>query len=290
MTASHNCSAKDPSTCRYHGALSRMEEAESNGDFSAYMSAREELVRVSTESQRGLKKFFNSEERTVPPVVPVESFAKKEKAPQLPTQTSFSPPRHDYMDEEERKSEQLRRQRVEYLEDSKAVPTPMEAYALWVAVYKSQGGKISPGTYNYNQLATVFGNQSRQKGTGSPVNAETRPDYEDISWDRWTPTSPDVPIPAGYGSGSLELLVLPDVVDQPLYQATDDHRAGWEWGHTSVYTLKRDSESGKLVAWTNEKRPQSYKDVDQYIRGKSLQELTDALSRRTNNDLSLGKN
>lgn len=286
MTTSHNCSAKDPSTCRYHGSLSKMEAAESKGDFNAYMAAREELVRVSTESQKGLKKFFNSEERTVPPVVPVEAFTKKEKPAPSPASSSGS----SLIDEEERKDVELQRRRVEYLEDSQAVPTPMEAYALWVAVYKSQGGEVSRGTYNYNQLATVFGNRSRQKGTGSLVDTETRYDYEDISWDRWTPTSPDVGIPAGYGSGSLEVFVLPDVVDQPLFSATNDDRAGWEWGHTTVYTLQRDPESGKLVAWTNERHPQSYTDVDQYIRGKSVQELTEALSNKTNNNLSLGKN
>lgn len=233
---SSDCKAKDPRTCRYHGAVLRMEEAYGKQDFAAYVAARNEVDRL-----------------------------KKD-----PTNDFFQAGRKSSSQFSSRGETRTFQARQEYLENSGAVPTPLEAWALWVAVYQAQGGAVKPLNANYNQFSRVISKDDALKEPGFS--------YASLAWSRWTPTRNGVPIPAGYGSAALDLLVLPDVVNQPFTPATDDRRKGWEWGHTRVYTLSYD-DNGVLKAQANSKNiVYVHEDVEQYKKGKSLDTLLSAFN------------
>lgn len=235
---SSECRAKNPAKCRYHGAVLRMEKALAKNNLKAYIKARDEVDALKRDPQ-------NDYALEAAQAVAHEK-ARQERDRQIEEGRRIAQ-EQDAKKREQRRNQQ-HRDREEYLSDSGAVPTPLEAHALWVAVWIKQGGKVERATWDYS------------------------------SHDKFTPTKSGAWIPEGYGSGALNLLVLSDVVDQPLHAATSDHRPGWEWGHSEVKTLSHD-ENGNLVATTNKRRESVYveKNVYDYLRGKSMPELVERL-------------
>lgn len=64
MATSSDCKAKDPSTCPYHGALKRMEQALEAKDTNAYLKAYGEAQ--ANTNKRSLKSFLKGEENRPP--------------------------------------------------------------------------------------------------------------------------------------------------------------------------------------------------------------------------------
>lgn len=131
-----------------------------------------------------------------------------------------------------------RQEITRFTNDARLIACPTEAYALWLAVWIAQGGKV---THHYPY------NFSRMKWLTPTINS-------------------DVSIPAAYGAEALHLLVIDEVGSVSLKPTSGDNREGWEWGHGVVCRLYRDG-IGKLRAWTNEPGGvASYEDVEEYIR------------------------
>lgn len=306
MTTSNTCRAKDPQKCPYHGALLRLDDAQKKGNLNAYMAAREELVALATKQrQRKIVNLFgNSEKIEVPDMVDAAVFTEPKKptssSPVIaPTVKDEDLPPHvqakfaevdriaaeveaDYYEDEEEKRRREEHQekmedRVDFLKHSKAVPTPMEAYALWLSIYKAQGGQVKKEIYgDYNTSSSVMGEGNKIAHHGGPVDETTKFDYENISWNRWTPTANGGQIPAGYGSLAMQIFIMPDITNQKVRSATDDHRRGWEFGHSEIFILRRDDNDPTgigLIAETNSTRVKSYYDVEKYIKGKSVSQL-----------------
>lgn len=299
MAAQSECKAKDPKLCRYHGALLVMEEAAKNGDVQKWLLARDEVAAAAKK-----KKIFHGEERTIPEMPSSLLVTPKEEEPVKPEPIE-EPINFDDYDEDgysyhgnkrltgenlrkkiDRDSDRMDQERTDYLRLSEAVPTPMEAYALWLSVWESQQGRNGKKISNivdsdYNTKSRIFGNRNTVKGKGESILDSGTPAYDDISWDRWTPTNGNMLIPTGYGSGSLELFIMPDIVPQHMASTSGDHREGWEYGHTTVYILERDENSfSGWKATTNDRSIGSYRDVEAYRKGKSIQQLAEALSRK----------
>lgn len=176
----------------------------------------------------------------------------------------------EYMAAVEREADQEFLNRVEYLGNSRSIPTPVEVYAIWIELYVRQGGEIRVLNRDYVQTAYVDerGNTYHREG-----DTNTEIAYDNRGWSNWSPTV-NVPIPAGYGSNSLTLLILPEVINQDLRHARDDWRDGWEWGHSTVMTILRSktSESGFSVE-TNQRDAYSYNDVEKIRREMSLEQM-----------------
>jgi hypothetical protein len=132
-------------------------------------------------------------------------------------------------DSSERDAANNQMTRLLFLQDSRAVPTPIAAYALVVELAERAGRSLYKSDYNYARQGSV----SRT----------------DFSWEHWTPTAGGHEIPALYGSMALDLLILPDVVNQSLTPAVPGRR-GWEFGHTTVTSIRK-NESGVFVSETN---------------------------------------
>lgn len=300
MGAQSECKAKDPRLCRYHGALLVMEEAAKNGDVQKWLLARDEVAAAAKK-----KKIFHGEERTVPEMPSSLLVAPKEEEPVKPKEPVEESINFDDYDEDgyerhgnkrltgenlrkklDRDSDRMNEERADYLRLSEAVPTPMEAYALWLSVWESQQGRNGKKISNivdsdYNTKSKIFGNRNTVRGKGESILDSGTPAYDDISWDRWTPTNGDMLIPTGYGSGSLELFIMPDVVPQHMMSTSGDSREGWEYGHTTVYVLERDENSfSGWKASTNDRSVGSYRDVEAYRKGKSIKQLAEALSKK----------
>ena len=307
------CRAKDPSTCPYHGAAIRANEAEKQGDFEGYFLARSQMMEAEKKTNRGLKGILNPE--TIVPVpspvmkqptqgrtyledkleavrtgqpVPVSAGRTEEPSPKSETKTYLETKLDQEKKNKAKKHDRMFEDRANYLKNSAAVPTPMEAQALWLAVYEAQGGRVrEPYDFDYNQKAIVFGDNNTMNGPEGERFDPSNIAYEDIAWKRWTPTRGGNPIPEGYGSGSLSLLVLPDAVDQNLSATRkNDNREGWEYGHTKVYILKRDKDAPYgFRAETNDWKPPTYRDIEAYRKGKSIPELIEALGKKSGSPL-----
>lgn len=130
------------------------------------------------------------------------------------------------------------RQIDEFLCDCQAVPAPIEAYALWLAAWISQGGRITHSrNYDY--------------GNGRDWMMPTR--------------TTDLTIPTAYGAQALRLIVLAEYASVPMESTSGDRRNGWEWGHGRVLNLT--SRLTGMRATTNDYYVvESYPDVEDCIR------------------------
>jgi hypothetical protein len=186
--------------------------------------------------------------------------------------------------EEQDKFDEMDQARLDYLTDTAAIPTPAAALALWVAVWEAQGGKVYFDNSDYNTVmvtimdgplkGSVMSRQNAQK-MGIPENlmkTDEVPSYDNFGWTHWTPTRQDADIPEGYGAGALNLFYIVNDSTPKLTMATYDHRKGWEWGHTNVYTLAHDGT--KFVADTNQDDSITVpRDVFQMARTETIDSL-----------------
>ena len=282
---SGNCKAKDPLKCSYHGALARMDEAVKAGDVQGYITARDEAVKASGGSQ-GL---FNREKRVVPgwvDVKPVQSVLKVAKNRFLNDDADYLLSRYGTKKDRKKGRAERTENRLNFLVTTASVPTPMEAYALWLKTWMLQGGEVRKADYEYGRKAAVVGNNNAFVGAGEKFDPkQDEIDYTDLGWNRWTPTKIGDNIPAGYGGGHLDLLLLPGVVPTKLVSATNDSRPGWEWGHSTVRTLERDDSSplglrASLLGQNRGGKPTLYNDVAEYLKGKTVVDLMSAFSHR----------
>jgi len=184
--------------------------------------------------------------------------------------------------------EVMEQDRLDYLTDTAAVPTPLEAMALWVAVWEAQGGsKVEAYDHSYNQpqvtvLEGTFKGSTMSydfaKSAGIPddmLDMSSEVNYASLGQSHWTPTRADVQIPAGYGSLSLSLFMVVDDTTE-LHAATYDNRRGWEWGHTEVFTLAYNGK--RFVADTNQDYTiRMARDVVELARTMSINSLAAGL-------------
>jgi hypothetical protein len=198
-------------------------------------------------------------------------------------------------DEYERESQRRIQERTEYLTNSAAIPTPMEAYALWLAVWEKQGNKPAKSfsdTYHVPYVTILDGafknsvmTYETAKSAGIPdelISRNMNYNYENFAARDWTPTRGGYNIPAGYGSYALKLFILPDVVEQSLASATNDWRDGWEWGHTNVFILVSDANGpGGFRAETNSRNTPSFsRDIVDMARSMSISSIAKLLHER----------
>jgi hypothetical protein len=198
----------------------------------------------------------------------------------------------DFDDAEfEREMDERKDARTRYLAGTEAIVTPLAAMALWVAIWEAQTGKqvrSYDGSYRAETVTILEGtfkgaimDYEGAKNMGiseSDMRKHVSPSYDQLGWNHWMPTVSGYGIPEGYGSAALQLLVLPDVVDQPLTPATNDRRDGWEWGHTAVYVLAKGKGPHGFVASSNNNFLGFSKDVVKLARSTSIRELIALLS------------
>lgn len=108
------------------------------------------------------------------------------------------------------KSDAMKTKREAFLAGCQAVPVTASDYASWLSAWIESGGSVA----------------HFHDGPFKPYD----------NWKKPT-VSTDMLIPTGYGAYSLNLLVTPRDVEIPFESTSGDRREGWEWGHTTVYTL-----------------------------------------------------
>lgn len=226
-----DCTSKNPATCRYHGALLRMEAAAVAGDLESYMSARIEVERACRERSKAVWE----ENR----VQPAEMWGKTDEG---------------------------YRTRVSFLKRTRSIPTPLEVYSLWVTLFEAQGGEL----------------RKRTDRCFSPdLSGNRQLTYDNLSWNHWTPTKGGHKIPELFGASSMELLVLPELVDQPLAKPSRENAPGWEWGRNVVRVMYHTSDGGLRVS-CNQSSCWTYEDVERYRAGKTVEDLVAAVSHQQN--------
>ena len=290
------CKAKDPTKCPYHGAALRMVAANEAGDLDKYFEARKEFEAAEAKIKRGSFLGFSKKEQLIPKdSIKNVSTAALEEVESAAVRAEHRAAAEKLVREKERRQANRRNisqssrsqgpaQRdqaaVDYLKTSQAIPTPLEAYALWLEIYVQQGGKVTFAfESDYLSKATVLDNGAIISGKEEWTPVES---YETLAWGNWTPTKSGATIPVNYGSSAMELLVLPDMVDQKLDKTSNDTRSGWEFGHTIVLTLERDSSapSGFRALTNNPNKVTTYPDVEKLRKGKSTQELATLLTKK----------
>jgi len=163
-------------------------------------------------------------------------------------------------------------ERLSFLRESHAIPTPIEIYAIWIELYDRQGGKIRVSDRNYSKTAHI---DERNNTYYVDDEENTAIAYENLGWKNWCPTQDGGQIPANYGSSAMTLLILPEVTGQSLTSATDDWREGWEWGHTTVLSIVRDkqAQSGFRAETNKQYGIDSYKDVEELRKSMNLEQM-----------------
>ncbi len=166
--------------------------------------------------------------------------------------------------------------RRQFLERSGAYPAPPDLYALWLYAYLEQGNKIThPRDYPFSRGQLEKDETITQQSLVSIGPSGAVFEDEEISYyDQrvvWVPTkSCDKNfIPPGYGSQSLTIMYLPDLVNLDTRSTSGDRRPGWEYGHSKLLTLKLDESSPTgLRASTNDPDViESYTDITDMIMG-----------------------
>jgi hypothetical protein len=302
------CSSNTPETCWYHGSLLRMEEAEKNNDLAGYKKAflEHQEAKKDREKNSFLRRIIKRK-NTKPTAIFDE--IDNSTRPKLTTAKTYVEPDDDiYFDDddfegeddfnknkqakEDKRQDRISRiqneNRIAYLTDTEAIPTPLEVFSLWVTLYEKQGNKIESGEGNYTSVGyevpdnhpmfggSVFGTDGNDLPPGEVS-------YKSRAWSKWLPTKNiDGNIPAGYGSNSMDITLF-DTVDNPinLYPATEDSRAGWEYGHTTVHVIRKDDKSPYgYTALTNQtgRKTFSYKDVENYRKGKKVSDIIQDLT------------
>lgn len=156
-----------------------------------------------------------------------------------------------------------RPQMGDFLERSRAIETPIEVFAFWLALYMKQGGKPRYiRDYNYVN-SPVYTLDSNMKSV--PLTTAGK---------HWTLTrNTGARIPSGYGSMALDLVLVPSVTGQDMAASTYDDRAGWEYGHTRAYTFERGDDGQMKAVTNNDMIVSSYRDVQALIRATPYEEL-----------------
>lgn len=163
-------------------------------------------------------------------------------------------------------------ERLSFLKESHAIPTPMEIYAIWIELYVQQGGETRLVKRNYSKTAHVDAKNNTYYVDGE---ANTPIAYENLGWRDWCPTQNGGQIPTNYGSSAMTLLILPEVTGQSLHAAKDDWRQGWEWGHTTVLSIVRDknSKSGFRAETNTQYGVDTYPDVEELRKNMNLEQM-----------------
>jgi hypothetical protein len=174
--------------------------------------------------------------------------------------------------------------RFKYLKSTAAVPTPIAAMALWVAVWEAQTGEEVHMYRDGSQQLKVTVTAGVLEGATMTYTAakdagiedkdllmNPNVSYKDLSWRNWTPTRLDVRIPPGHGTNGLSLFMVLGDQTPDLQRATMKHTPGWEWGHTEVFVLGRD-ENG-LFAETNAPLLMFGQDVVEMARNNTIEAL-----------------
>lgn len=172
------------------------------------------------------------------------------------------------------------RRRTEFLKKTESAPASPKLYALWLYAYMAQGGKIThPRDRNFPQSQIKKGDSITQKALSTiGPNGSTFEDRTISHYDQplvWTPTKGSdnhrtpYTIPTGYGANSMEILYLPDLVTLNPCATSGDSRAGQEYGHSTLLTLRLDDTSPTgFHATTNQPYAvESYIDITDLIMG-----------------------
>lgn len=177
-------------------------------------------------------------------------------------------------------------ERVSFLSASKAIPTPMDVYAIWLELYLRQGGKLARvRDRDYTTHSIV----AKDMFSLEKTDQERTFSYEGIGWDRWTPTKNGGQIPENYGSYAMTLLILPEATGQEINPATNDWRTGWEYGHTTVLTIVRDDTTKEgFRAETNKGYAISFNDVEALRASMDIYQMLAKYNMVRENSLEAG--
>lgn len=180
--------------------------------------------------------------------------------------------------------------RLDFLDQTRAIQIPVAIRALWLMTLVNQGDaeKVWPTKANYaSEGSNTHEHGSQWLPTVWPI--------EEIEVDgEWKTRR--LPIPPGFGSTSLDLMVLPELVTPSLdpvpstsaretYNSprihdredevldTVDSRPGWEWGHTEVVTLQRSGKSFHASKSDESSPIYLHRDVQHAIQTQDVEEL-----------------
>lgn len=165
--------------------------------------------------------------------------------------------------EHEQRFTEMTHRRTKFLEKTESAPASPELYALWLYAYMAQGGKIThPCDWDFPQSYIEKGDSITEKALATiGPNGPTFEDCTIYHYDQalvWTPTKSSdnhktpYTIPTGYGAASMKILYLPDLVTLNSRATSGDRRAGREYGHSTLLTLRLDDTSPTgLRATTN---------------------------------------
>lgn len=155
--------------------------------------------------------------------------------------------RSDYENESRRVKEEI----AAFVTASRAVPVPVEIYALWLALWVKQGGTVSYFTEcNYAEDNRVL--------------MPTR--------------STDLLIPTAYGAQSISLLIVDRHVSVSAAPTSGDDRPGWEWGHSTVMRVIEGKE-GLEASTNNPRHVVGYPDVTEVLHRMSSSSLERVAAR-----------
>lgn len=153
---------------------------------------------------------------------------------------------------------------------------------MWLYAYMAQGGKIThPRDWDFPQSYIEKGDSITQKALATiGPNGPTFEDRTISHYDQslvWTPTKSSdnhktpYTIPTGRGANSMKILYLPDLVTLNPRATSGDRRPGWEYGHSTLLTLRLDDTSPTgFRATTNQPNVvESYIDTTDLIMGVS---------------------
>jgi hypothetical protein len=173
-------------------------------------------------------------------------------------------------DDDEQRVVRAREARRRFLLETDVVPAQAPLYAAWLAVWASQGGKI------IRHAGMLMKNLPQPRAAG---------DYYD-PFTYWVPRRAFGQIPSGYGTSSMNLLVISSITSGDFRPCTDDKRQGWEYAHSRVLRLDvQDHGSGVgMHASTNQpNNVESFLDVEQIISEQpDIQQVGVSVLRLTN--------
>ena len=162
------------------------------------------------------------------------------------------------MEAQRRESMERRIQQDHFASRAELVKTSVELYALWLMVYLDQGGRKITHSYDYS-----FYSIGMQTPTISVYSSSYR--------------SNTIHVPQGYGSGSMNLLIFPDITPQIVLKSADGQ---WkDWGHSQVFTLRK-ARFGMEADTNQSYLIKSYSDVEDVIlRHGTIENLVKHITR-----------
>lgn len=188
--------------------------------------------------------------------------------------------------------EMLDHEKKEFLIKTKAVPAPMQLYALWLSEYLLAGENNRITHYrdrNYYDSSRRSSKKNKvsieeavNKAAVCSIDADGNPAISPIPFEDtipnddyykqdviWLPKKGFKDIPPGYGAGSMDILVIPELIDGEC--GFDLNKA--KYGHNRIYVLEVDKRGSKksIDASTNDNiYIETFPNVDAFMNSGQL--------------------